>query len=341
MMKEDIRNLTLDELREKVISLKAPKHRALQIFKWLNKKDAVSFDVMTDLPKSFIEELKDKFVIGALECQERLISRDATEKFLWQLADSRYIETVLIKDKKRKTLCLSTQVGCKYKCIFCASGVNGFIRNLTVSEIVDQVLAVRRICGERATNIVFMGMGEPLDNYENLVKAIQIINDKEGIEIGARKITISTCGIVPGILKLKDMGIQVELSISLHGVNNKIRNELVPANQKYPLDKLIAACKEYTERTKRQITIEYVLIRNKNDSSNDARKLAEIAKTIRAKINLIAYNPHKNFDLHAPGQEVIGSFAQDVRSAGVKLTIRKSKGTDISGACGQLAAKQR
>ena len=340
-MKEDIRNLTLDELRKKIISLKVPKHRALQIFKWLNKKDAVSFDVMTDLPKSFIEELKDNFVIGALECQERLISRDTTEKFLWQLSDSKYIETVLIKDKKRKTLCLSTQVGCKYKCTFCASGVDGFIRNLSVSEIVDQILATRRICGVRATNIVFMGMGEPLDNYENLVKAIHIINDEEGIEIGARKITVSTCGIVPGILKLKDMGIQVELSISLHGVNNKIRNELVPANQKYPLDKLIAACKEYNEKTKRQITIEYVLIRDKNDSETDAKKLAEIAKTIRAKINLIIYNPYKEFDLKAPKQEIIDSFAQNVRSAGVKLTVRKSKGADISGACGQLAAEKK
>ena len=336
--KKDICDFTLEELKEAIRSMGEAPHRANQIFLWINDKHAGSFTMMTDLPKELIKRLEENFLIGRLVCAEHLTSGDGAEKFLWELRDGEYMETVLIKEKNRRTLCLSTQVGCRFKCPFCASGMKGFKRNLTASEITGQVLSVRDITGARATNIVFMGMGEPLDNYENLMRSIRIINCPGGMNIGSRKITISTCGIVPGILKLKSIGLQVELSISLHAVKNDLRDELVPVNRKYPLNTLIRACKEYYKSTKRIITLEYTLIKGVNDSDEDAKSLAGIASGIKAKVNLIGYNIFSRFSGESSGGERTVFFKRYLYKKGITATIRKSRGGDILAACGQLAA---
>jgi len=340
-MKKDIRDLSLDELKEEITGMGQPPHRARQIFLWLNRKNAGSFDKMTDLPKSLIAQLKKKFIIGTLECAEHLKAKDGTEKFLWKLDDGEHVETVFIREKKRRTLCLSSQVGCRFKCPFCASGTGGFIRNLRVSEIIGQVLRAGEICACRMTNIVFMGMGEPLDNYDNLTGAIRMINHPDGAGIGARKITVSTCGIVPGILKLKEFPLQVELSVSLHAADDALRNELVPANRKYPLKELISACREYYEKTGRVITLEYALINGRNDSAGDAEKLARIAQKLKAKVNLIDCSPVAELACAGSGREKMGRFKERLRSEKVTVTVRKSRGGDILAACGQLAARRK
>jgi 23S rRNA (adenine2503-C2)-methyltransferase len=340
-MKTDIRDLTLEELTEEIVAAGEPPHRARQIFSWVNQKNSCSFDKMSDLPRSIVPKLKKKYYIGSLVCRERLRAKDGTEKFLWQLEDGSYVESVLIKEKSRKTLCISTQVGCRFKCSFCASGAGGFNRNLRPSEITGQVLSAQSLTKCRVTNIVFMGMGEPLDNYQNLEKAIRIINHPKGIGIGARKITVSTCGIVPGILKLKDIGLQVELSVSLHAASDRLRDELVPVNKRYPLEKLMKACEEYYEDTGRVVTLEYTLIKDKNDLLKDADKLAKIAKRLKAKVNLIGCNPYSDKDSAMPSAGRVKAFKERLRSRGVTTTVRVSKGGDIMAACGQLAARER
>jgi 23S rRNA (adenine2503-C2)-methyltransferase len=340
-MKKDIRDFSPEKLKEEITGIGQPPHRARQIFLWLNRKNVGSFDKMTNLPKSLIAQLKKKFIIGTLKCVEHLKSKDGTEKFLWKLDDGEYIETVFIREKKRRTLCLSSQVGCRFKCPFCASGTGGFIRNLRVSEITGQVLRAGEVCACRMTNIVFMGMGEPLDNYDNLTGAIRMINHPDGAGIGARKITVSTCGIVPGILKLKEFPLQVELSVSLHAADDALRNELVPVNRKYPLKELISACREYYEKTGRVITLEYALINGRNDSAGDAEKLTRIAQKLKAKVNLIDCSPVAELACAGSGREKMDRFKERLRSGRVTVTIRKSRGGDILAACGQLAARRK
>lgn len=340
-MKREIRDLTPEELEQEITAMGEPAHRSRQIFLWLNLKGADNFGMMTDLPGRLIAILEKKFVIKRPECAEHLVSRDGTEKFLFRLTDGEHIETVLIREKNRFTVCLSTQVGCRFKCPFCASGMKGFVRDLRVSEIVNQLLLVQGSCGRRVTNVVFMGMGEPLDNYDNLVKAIRVMNHPDGIGIGARKITVSTCGIIPGILKLKDLGLQIELSVSLHAADDLARNELVPVNRKYGLEQLVSACMDYYEKTGRVITLEYTLIRDKNDSLKDAEKLAAFAKKLKAKVNLIACNPFAEMSCARPDRKKVMAFSQRLRSRGAKVTIRRSRGRDILAACGQLAARRK
>ncbi len=339
-MKKDIKNFTPEELKKEITTLGEPAHRARQISLWLYRRNAGSFSGMTDLPKNLIAELEKRFFIGRPGCDDHLVSRDGTEKFLWKLSDGEHVESVLIKEKKRRTLCLSTQVGCRFKCPFCASGMKGFKRDLSVSEITAQVSSVSEICGCRISNIVFMGMGEPLDNYDNLVKAIRVINHPDGLNIGARKITVSTCGIVPGISKLKDMGLQIELSVSLHAADDDLRNKLVPVNREYPLRTLIKACKEYRERTGRIITLEYTFIAGMNDSPRAAEKLAKIARELKAKVNIISCNPAPGGkDARSSGKK-IRAFMEKLKERGVTVTLRRSRGDDIMAACGQLAAKR-
>ena len=336
-MKKNIRNFTLEELKKEFVEIGESVLRAEQVFKWTNQKTAADFSEMTNIPKTLRSKLDEKYRISEIICGNRVKSRDGTEKFLWNLEDGTQIESVLIRAKNRKTICISTQVGCKFKCPFCASGMNGFVRDLEVSEIVGQILSVQRLCGLEITNVVFMGMGEPLDNYDNLIKAIQIINHRDGIGIGARKITISTCGVVPKILALKDLGLQVELSISLHSAVNGIRDELVPINKVYPLERLTVACKEYHKKTGRIITLEYTLIKGKNDSLKDAERLARFARQIRAKINLIVCNAFDGSVYKGSEEKKAKEFKDYLEEKGSKVTIRKSKGEDILAACGQLS----
>jgi 23S rRNA (adenine2503-C2)-methyltransferase len=337
----DIRNLTFAELRAEFDSWGEPAYRAKQVFEWIYQKGADSFAAMTDLPKSLRQRLEDKFRLGVLELAEQLRSEDGTEKLLFRLTDGQLIEAVLIPSGGRRTLCLSTQVGCKFACVFCASGAGGFARNLLPSEMLGQILILRDKLDVGLTNFVFMGMGEPLDNLDNLVRTVRIMNAPEGMGIAARRMTISTVGIVPAIEKLEGLGLQVSLSLSLHATTDELRSRLLPVNRKYPLAEVVKAGAHYARTTGRMITIEYILISSLNDSAADARRLASIARKLRAKINLIPYSQGCGAGFApSPGSRQ-QAFLQTLESLGVAATVRRSKGGDIRAACGQLAGKKR
>ena len=336
MQKKDIKSITLDELQEEVKNLGVEKYRATQLFNLLYKKGIEDFRDMLSLPTSFRGLLQKYFYISKIRLVNLAKSKDQTEKYLFKLEDGNLIESVLIFSGKRVTECISSQIGCKYNCLFCESGKKGFTRNLTVSEILNQVLFVKKKIESNLNNIVFMGIGEPLDNYDNVVKAIYILNFKDAFNIGARKITISTCGVIPAIKRLQEHNWQVELSVSLHAPENKLRSYLMPVNNIYPLPDLIEACKNYAEKTKRQITFEYILIKGVNDSLIYADKLAKLIGGFNSKINLITFNPAPDSLLQAPGISQVKSFKNKLVTRGIPATIRISKGDDISAACGQL-----
>ena len=341
MRKTNIRNLTLGELEKALIKLNEKPYRAKQLFAWMYRTGADDFSEIGNIPRTLKEKLEKKYYIGRPEPHKRLKSIDGTEKIVFKLSDVNFVESVLINAKNRKTICLSTQVGCKFACAFCASGGRGFVRNLSVSEIIGQILHIKNKLKHKITNYVFMGMGEPLDNYESVAKAVLIMNDPEGMDIGARRITISTCGIIPGIEKLKALGLQVNLSVSLHATNNELRNRLMPVNKIYPLEKLIEACDDFIEETGRLITIEYVLIKDVNDSARDADELNLIAKRLRAKVNVIPYSAISGGKFKAPQKNDTSVFMKRLIGKGVNAIERKSKGKDILAACGQLAGLKK
>lgn len=341
MNKKDIKSFTLEELKEEMKQFQEPAYRAGQIFYWLYQRGVSDFDKMSDISKMLRSKLEQAYYIGGFQLQAHLRSCDRTEKFLFKLADGNFIESVLIYAKQRKTICLSSQVGCKFACPFCASGSSGFTRNLTPSEITGQILFLQHKLKHKITNYVFMGMGEPLDNFENLKKALMIMNDSKGMDIGARRITISTCGIIPEIARLAQLGLQINLSVSLHGSNDELRNVLMPINKRYPLAKLIKACEDFRHKTGRMITLEYVLIKGKNNSLQDVDGLARIAKSLKAKVNLISYGKIPNRKFQPPSKEELKVFMTALRENGVKVTLRQSRGEDIQAACGQLAGRER
>jgi 23S rRNA (adenine2503-C2)-methyltransferase len=336
MQKKDIKNITLNELQEEVKNLGVEKYRATQLFNLLYKKGIEDFRDMLSLPTSFRDLLQKNFYISKIGLVNLAKSKDQTEKYLFKLEDGNLIESVLIFSDKRVTECISSQIGCKYNCLFCESGKKGFTRNLTVSEILNQVLFVKKNIESNLNNIVFMGIGEPLDNYDNVVKAICILNSKDAFNIGARKITISTCGVVPAIKRLQERNWQIELSVSLHAPENKLRSYLMPVNNMYPLPDLIEVCRNYAEKTKRQITFEYILIKGVNDSLIYADKLAKLIGGFNSKVNLITFNPAPDSLLQAPGISQVKSFKNKLAARGIPTTTRISKGDDISAACGQL-----
>jgi len=341
MGKRDIKNLTLEELEKAIVAMREPRYRANQIFSWLYRRGVCDFDEMDNISRTLRDKLAGSYCISSLEFSEHLKSTDGAEKFLFKLSDGNFIESVLLYTKNRKTICLSTQVGCKFACSFCASGFRGFIRNLTPAEITNQILFLQHNLGHKITNYVLMGMGEPLDNYENVSKAIEIMNDPEGMAIGARRITISTCGIIPGMKKLENLGLQVNLSVSLHATNNSLRDALMPINKRYPLEKLVKACEDFIDTTGRMITIEYILIKGKNDSLEDADKLAAIAKKLKAKVNLVPCSTIPNLNFQSTGRRNINMFMNRLINRGVNATLRESKGKDIQAACGQLAGRAK
>jgi 23S rRNA (adenine2503-C2)-methyltransferase len=293
---------------------------------------------MTDLPLDLRRRLKEKFYILSFNVARRLKSKDKTEKFLLQLKDNNLIEAVTIPTEKRITGCISTQVGCKFACRFCASGLLGFKRNLTCGEMIEEVLWLKdKSSHKKLTHLVFMGMGEPLDNYDNVVKAVRIINSDYGFNIGARRITISTCGIIPAIERLAHESLQIELSISLHAADDQTRSMLLPINKKYPIHELIQTCKDYTRRTKRQITFEYVLIKDINSDLQNALKLVTILKNLRlCKVNLIPANPVKEYNIEPPDRLGIFEFRNYLSRHSINVTLRRPRGQDIEAACGQL-----
>jgi len=359
MEKQDIKDFTIAELEERLAEISAPPFRARQIAEWLYRKGVSDFSLMDNLSKDFREKLNALFHVSRPEIAEIARSTDGTEKFLFQLTgrghsplsnpmervpapptQTEYIETVLIPERERTTVCLSTQVGCRYKCAFCASGKSGFTRNLTLAEIINQLLFIRFSRDRKITNVVFMGMGEPFDNYENLVRAISVINHDQGMGIGARKITVSTCGIIPGITRFQDLGLQVELSVSLHAAKEELRCKLMPVSKKYPLKELVPALADYTRKTGRVVTLEYLLVKDVNDSVDCAEKLIDITKYLKAKVNLLGYSSVAGNNYRAPEKEDVLIFANRLIQKGVFVTIRKSRGNDIYAACGQLAGKK-
>jgi len=336
--------LQLNELEKAVDQLGEPRYRARQIAEWLYQKRAQTFEEMTDLPRELRARLGEKFAFTKIDVVRVLGSRDTTRKFLFRLSDESLIETVLIpaspalygSRSDRQTICVSTQVGCAYGCKFCASGLEGFSRNLQPNEIVDQVIAIERETGEKIDNIVFMGMGEPLANLDNVMRAIQIISGPWGLGIGARHITLSTSGLAPQIRKLADERLQIRLAISLHGATDEVRNQIMPINRRYNLETLLGACDYYAKHKKQRLTFEYILIEDVNDSPEQARRLGRIARRLGAKINLIPYNTVHGLPWARPSSEQQEQFLSILRQARVAATLRREKGHDIDAACGQL-----
>jgi 23S rRNA (adenine2503-C2)-methyltransferase len=342
--KINIRSLQFHELEEKIREFGEPLYRARQIADWLYQKRVQSFDEMTDLPQQFRNRLAEQFDFSRIDIVRVLGSDDTTRKFLFRLNDESLIETVLIpaspalygSRSDRRTICISTQVGCAYGCKFCASGLEGFSRNLKPNEIVDQIVAVEREAGEKIDNIVLMGMGEPLANLENVMSAIRIINARWGLGIGARHITVSTSGLAPQIQKLADEPLQIRLAISLHGATDAVRNQIMPINRRYNVETLLSACDYYTKRKKQRLTFEYILIAGVNDSDEQAQILAGHAKRFSAKVNLIPYNTVHGLPWSRPSQNRQKAFLSILRQRGVAATLRREKGHDIDAACGQL-----
>ncbi|MCM8795731.1 MAG: 23S rRNA (adenine(2503)-C(2))-methyltransferase RlmN [Candidatus Omnitrophica bacterium] len=330
-MKQNIHGLTLKELEGLLSNWGFCLFHARQIFSWIYKKRVLSFSRMSDLPLDLRKRLEENFSCGDLQLIKKLTAKDGTEKFLFKLNDGNFIESVRIPAKGRITGCISTQVGCKFGCRFCASGMKGFKRNLTPAEIVKQVLYLS------PTHLVFMGIGEPLDNYDNVLRAIRIINTKEGFNLGARRITISTCGIVPGIKRLIEENLQIELSVSLHAADEKTRLKIMPINKLYPLKELLKACKDYIKKTNRQITFEYVLLKGINSDLQSAKNLSKILKDLKLiKVNLIVANPIEEMGRVPPGVQETLRFQDYLRKQHINTILRRPRGRDIQAACGQL-----
>lgn len=325
-----------------------PAFRAKQVIDWTFAKRAVSIEAMSNLSKGLRQTLTEKFVTRTMTIATVTGSKDTTRKFLLKLHDGRFVETVLIpanpalygEASDRHTLCVSSQVGCAYDCKFCASGLAGFTRNLTTSEIVEQIVQVEAYSGERMDNLVFMGMGEPLSNYSNVIKAIEILNAEWGIGIGARHMTVSTSGLAPQIKRLADFPLQIRLAISLHGASDEVRNKIMPVNEKYNLDELFEALAYWRSKRKQHITFEYILIKDVNDGLDQAHRLAKRAKGLDAKVNLIPYNTVEGLPWVRPSEPHQDEFRDVLLNAGVKATLRREKGHDIAAACGQLRLRQ-
>jgi 23S rRNA (adenine2503-C2)-methyltransferase len=336
-MSRNITALTIEELKTEMARWQEAAFRAEQVFSWIYKKGVDDFAKMANLPVSFKTRLREHFHLFDIGLTRRQESTDGTAKYLFSLPDGNSIEAVVIPQGERATACLSSQVGCKFACSFCASGMLGFKRDLTAAEIINELLYLKNNSKDRKiTHVVFMGTGEPLDNYENVLRAIRIINAEYSFNIGARRITISTCGIVPAIKRLSEEGLQVELSISLHAADDRVRSRLLPVNKKYPLKDLIGACREYIHKTNRQVTFEYVLLNNINSSLQDAVKLATIVRGLNCKVNLIPCNRIEEFDLYPPSHSQAQQFKDCLCKAGVHVTLRRPRGQDIASACGQL-----
>ena len=336
---KNIYDLTLTELEEYLISINEKKYRATQIYDFLYVKRVTSFDDMTNLSLVLRERLKQDFIFEQLELVKEQIDTDVN-KFLFRLSDDNLIETVLMKHNYGLSLCVSSQVGCNMGCIFCESGRLKKVRNLNAYEIISQILYVEKLKGERITHIVVMGIGEPFDNYDNIMKFVTIVNHPKGLALGSRHITISTCGIVPKIRKFSEEPFQVNLAISLHAPTDELRSKIMPINKVYPLKDLISEIKEYIKKTNRRVTFEYILLDNANDRDSDAKDLAKLLKGINCYVNLIPYNESSNFTLKRSKSSQIMNFYDILKKNNVNVTIRREFGSKISAACGQLRSNK-
>ena len=336
-MKKDIRAYEYEELKAEMESWGEKPFRAKQIYDWLHVKLADSFGEMTNLSANLRERLAEAYEILPAELAERQESRlDGTNKFLFRLYDGNMVESVLMPYKHGNSVCISSQAGCRMGCAFCASTIGGLKRNLSASEMLGQVYQIQRITGERVHNVVIMGTGEPLDNYDQFVRFIRLLTDERGLHISQRNVTVSTCGIVPNMLRLADEGFQITLALSLHGATQEKRRRLMPVANKYPLPEVLRACDTYFEKTGRRVTFEYSLVHGVNDTDQDARELTRILKPRNCHLNLIPVNPVKERSFVRPSRENAVNFKNKLEKSGINVTIRREMGSDIDGACGQL-----
>ncbi len=336
---KNIKDYNIDELKKELQNMGEKPFRAEQIFKWIFQDKVKKFDDMTNLSLELREKLKQNYTICNFNILQKQESKDGTIKYLFDILDGNAIETVLMSYHHGYSICVSSQIGCKMGCKFCASTGINFVRNLTSGEIVEQILAVEQDTGVRISNVVFMGIGEPLDNYENVVNAIHIINNPKGLNIGARHISVSTSGLVPNIYRLADENIQCTLSISLHATNNEKRSSMMPVNNTYPIQELIKACKDYIKKTNRRISFEYALAKDNNDNLDDAKELVNLLKGMLCHVNLIPINKIENGEYSKSSNENIMKFRDYLNDHGIVATIRRELGSDIDAACGQLRRK--
>ena len=340
MEKKDIASYSFEELQEEMLAIGEKGFRSRQIYSWIHEKLVDDFEEMTNLPKALRQKLEAAYEIRRVEMEKRQISKiDGTNKFLFCLKDGNMGESVLMKYKHGNSVCISSQVGCRMGCRFCASTLDGLERNLTPSEMLRQVYQIQKITGERVSNIVIMGTGEPLDNYDNFLKFIHMVSDEHGLNISQRNITASTCGIVPNIRRLAEEKLQITLALSLHGSNQEKRRSLMPVANKYELHEVLEACDYYFEKTGRRITFEYSLVHGVNDTPEDAKELMGILKDRNCHLNLIPVNPIKERNYEKPDKKSAENFKNKLEKNGINVTIRREMGSDIDGACGQLRRK--
>ncbi len=337
MNKKDIKSMTFEELRREVEAMGEPAFRASQIFSWLHEKKVRDFSEMTNLSKNFRERLKTAYKLIALDAVKVQISRlDGTRKYLFALEDGNLIESVLMRYEHGNSVCVSSQVGCRMGCRFCASTIDGLMRNLAASEILEQVYRIEEDTGERVSHVVLMGSGEPLDNYDNVLRFIRLITHEKGHNISQRNITLSTCGLVPEMKRLAEEKLAVTLALSLHASNQETRQRLMPIAKKYGLEEVLSACQYYFEQTGRRVTLEYSLAAGENDRQADAEALARLAKPLCCHINLIPINPVKERNFRQSDKKIVTNFKNKLEKYGINVTIRREMGRDIDGACGQL-----
>ena len=337
----DIVGKNLQEIEEFMLANDQSKFRAKQVYNWIYLKSVSSYDEMTDLPLATRELLKEKTTLCSISIKDKQVSKDGTMKFLFELKDGSFAEAVLMRFDNRANLtaCISTQVGCPMGCTFCATAKLGFKRNLEVDEIIQQIFLIQADTGLKVTNIVYMGQGEPLLNFDNLIDSIKIF--REQFLIGARRITVSTCGIIPQINKLADLDFQSTLAISLHAPNQSVRQEIMPVAKKYEFNELLSCLKKYTEKTGRRVTVEYVLMKDINDSVDSAKELAYSIAKLKSNVNLIVYNQNEKSPYKKPTKENVLKFKYILEASGKKVTVRLERGADIDAACGQLASKAK
>ena len=331
-----------DELTEFVLSIGEEKYRAKQLFKWLHT--GASIDQMSNIPKKMREKLSTACVIPCVTAEKKLVSADGTVKYLFRCFDGEYIESVFMRHEYGDTVCVSSQAGCRMGCRFCASTLNGLQRSLYASEMLSQIYEAQKDTGERVSNVVIMGMGEPFDNYDNVIRFIKLLNNENGANISCRKISLSTCGLADGIDRFSDEGLPVTLSVSLHSPTNEQRNAIMPVNRRYPIEVLLPACRRYFEKTGRRISFEYALIDGKNNSEQDAEALAKLLKSnipgMAIHVNLIPVNPIKERDFRRGEKTNTEKFVKTLEKLGVNATVRKRLGADINASCGQLRAEK-
>ena len=334
--------MTPEELQKEMESIGEAKFRAKQIFRWLHVKYAENFEEMTDLSENLRNKLNDNYIIGGVKIVRKLVSKeDNTTKYLFELENNYIIESVFMQYSYGNTVCISTQAGCRMGCTFCASTLDGVEKSLTPAEMLAQIYAIEKDKGEKVSGVVLMGSGEPLDNYENVLKFIKLINCKDGKNMGQRHITLSTCGLIDKMYELADEQLQITLAVSLHAPNDEIRNRIMPISRAYPMGKLLEACRHYAEKTKRRITFEYALIKGVNDSAENARELASRLKGLLCHVNLIPVNDVKERNYVRSTNESIKKFEEILVSRNIETTVRRKLGSDIDAACGQLRKRYK